>query len=450
MGVWNQIELLLFPGFNSLCSLKNGGKNMENEIVLGKEDIPKQYYNVLADLPEPLPPPKGNLELLPKIFAKGLLEQEMSGERYVQIPEEVREIYSRIGRPTPLCRAKKLEEALGTPAKIYYKREDVSFTGSHKPNTAIAQAYYIAKEGFENVTTETGAGQWGSALGMASMFFGLNCKVFMVKCSFEQKPYRKHIMNMYGAEVHSSPSKETKAGRDVIERDPDCSGSLAIAISEAIELALQDEKTVYSLGSVLNHVLLHQTVIGQETKKQFEMLDTKPNVLIGCVGGGSNFAGFTYPYMPDIIKGKEEIKAIAVEPKEVPTLTKAPYKYDYGDEAKQTPLLKMNSLGSDFVPDPIYAGGLRYHGDAPSLCHLKELGFIQAEAYAQQECFEAANLFAKTEGIIPAPETAHAIRAAIVHAQKAKAENKESVIAFNLSGHGLLDMDGYAKVLGFK
>ncbi len=421
---------------------------MENEIVLEKEEIPKQYYNILADLPKPLPPPKGDLGILPKIFAKELLKQEMSKERFIKIPKEVREAYSKIGRPSPLYRAKGLEKALGTPAKIFYKREDVSFTGSHKPNTAIAQAYYIAKEGFENVTTETGAGQWGSALSLASMFFGLKCRVFMVKCSYEQKPYRKYIMNMYGADVIASPSSTTEAGKAALKKDPNSSGSLAMAISEAIEVAKSDPKTVYSLGSVLNHVLLHQTVIGQELKKQFAKAGLEPDTLIGCVGGGSNFAGFSYPYMPEIIKGNGP-KAIAVEPTEVPTLTKGEYKYDYGDDAKQTPLLKMHTLGSDFVPDPIYAGGLRYHGDAPSLCLLKDLGFIKAESYSQQDCFDAAKLFTKTEGIIPAPESAHAIKSTICHALQAKKDNEEKVIAFNLSGHGLIDMEGYAKVLGF-
>ncbi len=423
---------------------------MKNEIVLNKDDIPEKFYNILADLPEPLPAPMGDLSILPKIFAKELLGQEMSAERYIKIPEEVRELYSKVGRPTPLYRATRLEKALKTPAKIFYKREDVSFTGSHKLNTAIAQAYYIAKEGFENVATETGAGQWGSALALASLFFGLKCKVFMVRCSYEQKPYRKHVMHMYGADVVSSPSTETKAGRNVLKRDPNCSGSLGIAISEAIEKAVEDEKTAYSLGSVLNHVMLHQTVIGQETKKQFEIAGEQPDFLIGCVGGGSNFAGFSYPFMPEIMKGKSSAKAIAVEPKEVPSLTKAPYKYDYGDEAKQTPLLKMHSLGSDFMPEPIYAGGLRYHGCAPTLSFLKELGYVSAEAYSQRECFEAARLFAETEGIIPAPESSHAIKSAIVHALEAKKQNKKSVIAFNLSGHGLIDMEGYAKVLGFK
>lgn len=417
---------------------------MKNEITLKKEEIPKNYYNILPDLPKALPKPKGDVSILPKIFAESLLKQENSKKRFIKIPKEVRQIYSKIGRPTPLYRADRLEEALNTKARIYFKREDTTFTGSHKLNTALAQAYFIAKDGYKKVTTETGAGQWGSALSLACMFFDLKCKVYMVKCSYEQKPYRKYVMKMYNASVTPSPSKETKIGQEFLKKKPKTSGTLGMAIAEAIEKAKNDDQTVYSLGSVLNHVLLHQTVIGQEVKKQLKIVNETPDVLIGCVGGGSNFAGFTYPFMKDIIEGKSNAKVVAVEPKEVPTLTKAPYRYDYGDEGKQTPLLKMNSLGHDFAPDPIYAGGLRYHGDAPSLCLLNEEGLIDAESYDQKECFKAAKLFTKTEGIIPAPESSHAIKSAIKHAKDAK---KEKTIVFNLSGHGLLDLEGYSKVL---
>ncbi|MDO8625591.1 MAG: TrpB-like pyridoxal phosphate-dependent enzyme [Candidatus Diapherotrites archaeon] len=422
----------------------------KDEIVLPKEDIPKQFYNIAADLPVPLPPPMGDLSILGKIFPKEILRQEMSTERFIPIPEQVRELYSKIGRPTPLYRARRLEKALNTPAHIYFKREDTTFSGSHKLNTALAQAYYIAQEGFEHVTTETGAGQWGSALALASMFFGLECKVYMVRCSFDQKPYRKHIMAMYGAQVVSSPSTGTAAGRAILEKDPDCTGSLGIAISEAIEEAAQDPTTVYSLGSVLNHVLLHQTVLGQETQKQFEIAGEDPDFLIGCVGGGSNFSGFTFPFLRDVFAKRSDTRMIGVEPVEVPSMTKGEYRYDYGDTAKQTPLMKMHTLGCEYIPDPIYAGGLRYHGVAPLVSLLKERGFIEAEAYSQAECFEAARLFAKTEGIISAPESAHAIRSTIVHAMEAKKTGEKKVIAFNLSGHGLLDMDGYAKVLGLR
>ncbi|MFP4115578.1 MAG: TrpB-like pyridoxal phosphate-dependent enzyme [Candidatus Aenigmatarchaeota archaeon] len=416
-----------------------------DKVVLSTEKIPGKFYNILPDLPKPLPKPKENLEVLGKIFPESLLEQEESRERFIEIPHKVREIYSKVGRPTPLHRARNLEKELDTPASIYYKREDVSFTGSHKTNTAIAQAYYIARDGYNKMTTETGAGQWGSALSLASTYFDLKCKVYMVRCSYEQKPYRKEIMNMYGADVIPSPSDETEAGRRAREKNPDSPGSLGMAISEAIEEAKEDSKTVYSLGSVLNHVLLHQTVIGQEVKKQFEVLGDKPDLLIGCVGGGSNFAGFSYPFMPEVIRG-DGIKAIGVEPEEVPTMTEGEYRYDYGDDSGFTPKLKMYTLGHEFVPDPIYAGGLRYHAIAPSLSLLRDTGHVEPESYGEEECFEAARLFTKTEGIVPAPETAHAVKSAIEHAKRARRENEEKVIAFNFSGHGLLDVDAYGKV----
>jgi len=422
----------------------------KDEVVLGKEDIPRFYYNIVPDLPAPLPPPKGDLSIMPKIFPKAILEQEMSMERFIPIPEELRVLYSRMGRPTPLYRARRLEKFLGTPARIYFKREDLSPSGSHKINTALAQAYYISREGYKEVTTETGAGQWGTALSLAGLYFGLHVKVFMVRCSYDQKPYRKYIIRMNKGEVVSSPSKETAVGRAVLARDPSCPGSLGIAISEAIEVAAGDKGTVYALGSVLNHVLLHQTIIGQEAKRQFELIGETPDILIGCVGGGSNFAGFTYPFLGDMLRGKGKVEAIGVEPKEVPTLTKAPYIYDYCDEAEKTPLLKMHSLGHNFMPQAIYSGGLRYHGVAPSISLLKEHGFIKSEAYSQDECFEAARIFSENEGIIPAPETSHAIRSVIVHALDAKKKGEERVIAFNFSGHGLLDMEAYANVLGLK
>ncbi len=352
-----------------------------------------------------------------------------------------------MGRPSPLYRAKRLEKALKTPAKIYYKREDVSPTGSHKLNTAIAQAYYIAKEGFENVTTETGAGQWGSALALATNFFGLNCKVFMVRCSYERSPHRKYVMNLYNANVVASPSSETEVGRELQKDEKYHAGSLGIAISEAIEVATQDENTVYSLGSVLNHVLTHQSIIGQEAIKQFELIEEYPDTVIGCVGGGSNFAGLAYPFLEKNFSKKKETEFIGVEPSEVPTLTKGDFKYDYGDISGLTPSFEMYTLGHKFIPEAIYAGGLRYHGAAPSLSFLAHEGFIKAESYSQEDCFNAAKLFAETEGLIVAPETSHAVKSAIEHALIAKKNNEEKTILFNLSGHGLLDLQGYANVL---
>lgn len=421
-----------------------------NEVVLGKEEIPKYFYNILPDLPIELPPPRGEgVKILGKIFPKALLEQEMSTERYIRIPDEVRELYSKNGRPTPLYRATGLEKALNTPAKIFYKREDVNLSGSHKLNTAIAQAYYIKKEGFKKVVTETGAGQWGTALSIASALFGLECKVYMVRCSYDQKPYRKYIMKMYGADIKASPSADTETGRSVLKDAPNSSGSLGIAISEAIEEAVISEDTVYSLGSVLNHVLLHQTVIGEEVKKQLSILGEESNYLIGCVGGGSNFSGFCFPFMKDVINGELNSQVIAVEPVEVPSLTGGDYRYDYGDFAEQTPELMMYTLGCKSIPNPIYAGGLRYHGAAPILSLLKKTGHVKSETYGQDECFKAAELFTRTEGIIPAPETSHAITSAIHHALDAKKTGKEETIVFNFSGHGLLDMEGYADVLKY-
>ncbi|MFA6269218.1 MAG: TrpB-like pyridoxal phosphate-dependent enzyme [archaeon] len=410
--------------------------------MLEKDEIPTHFYNVLADLPFRLPPPQGDLSVLGKIFPKEILKQEMSTERYIEIPEEVRELYALTGRPTPLQRAEKLEKALGTSCKIYFKREDTNVSGSHKSNTAFAQAYYAKKEGFKSITTETGAGQWGSALALACMHFGLNLKIFMVKCSYEQKPNRKTIMHFYNAEVTPSPSNETKIGREMQKKFPDTSGSLGMAIAEAVELAKERDDTVYSLGSVLNHVLMHQTVIGLETKKQLEKVGEKADIVIGCVGGGSNFGGIALPFIPDKLKG-QDIEIIGVEPAEVPSMTKGEYRYDYGDTGKQTPLMKMHTLGNEFVPQAIYAGGLRYHGVAPLISALLDHKLIRAEAYTQEECFAAAKLFAETESIIPAPESSHAIKAAIEAAKR----NKNKTIVFNLSGHGLLDLANYAKAL---
>lgn len=419
--------------------------------ILDKEYLPKKWYNVIPDLPEKIPPPLNPAtkepikphELEP-VFPKALIKQEMSEERWVKIPEEVLDIY-RIYRPTPLIRAERLEKALKTPAKIFYKYEGVSPPGSHKPNTAIAQAYYNMKEGIEMLTTETGAGQWGSALAFATNLFDLKCRVYMVKASYEQKPYRRILMETWKAEVIPSPSKLTESGRKILEKDPDCPGSLGIAISEAVETAVKSENTKYSLGSVLNHVLLHQTIIGLEVKKQLELLDLKPDYLIGCVGGGSNYAGFCYPFVKDAVK--ENIEMIAVEPRACPSLTNGEYRYDFGDTAGLTPLLMMYTLGHDFIPPPIHAGGLRYHGMAPSLCVLVKNGIIKPVALGQLEVFDAGVFFARVEGLIPAPESAHAVKVAIDKALEAKKTGEEKVIVFNLSGHGYFDLKAYEEYL---
>ncbi len=417
------------------------------KVLLDENEMPKSWYNVVPDLPEELPPPLHPVtkepikpEDMEPIFPKALIEQEMSKERWIRIPKEVRDIYA-IWRPTPLIRAERLEKVLKTPARIYFKYEGVSPPGSHKPNTAVAQAYYNAKEGVERLTTETGAGQWGSALCFATKLFDLRCTVYMVKVSYNQKPYRRVLMETWGGEVVPSPSDRTEVGRRILEKDPDNPGSLGIAISEAIEDAVKNENTKYSLGSVLNHVLLHQTVIGLEAKKQLESIGEKPDVIVGCVGGGSNFAGLCYPFIGDA--RKEGIRIIAVEPKACPTLTEGLYKYDYGDTAGLTPLLKMYTLGHDFIPPPIHAGGLRYHGDAPTLCLLVKHGIIEARAVKQIPTFEAGVTFARAEGIVPAPETNHAIRVVIDEALKAREEGEEKVILFNFSGHGLLDLKAY-------
>jgi tryptophan synthase beta chain len=417
---------------------------------LSEKEMPRQWYNLAADLPTPLQPPLGpdgnpiSPDMLAPVFPMNLIELEVSQERWIDIPEEILEILYR-WRPTPLHRAYALEKALGTPARIYYKNEGVSPPGSHKPNTAVAQAWYNKQFGIKRITTETGAGQWGSALAFACALMGLECKVYMVRISFDQKPYRKLMMQTWGANCVASPSNETQAGRDILKEYPDTPGSLGIAISEAIEAAVTDEsgKSRYSLGSVLNHVLLHQTIIGLEAKKQLKMMgEKKVNVVIGCAGGGSNFAGLAFPFAADKINGAD-IDIIPVEPTSCPTMTRAPFTYDFGDVASTTPLLPMHTLGHTFVPPPIHAGGLRYHGMAPLVSQAIVEGLMEPRAYHQLECYEAAILFAKTEGLISAPETSHAIRAAIDEANKAKEEGKEKVILFNWSGHGLMDLTGY-------
>lgn len=426
---------------------------METRILLSAKELPQAWYNIQADLPWEVPPPIDPAtkqpvkpEKLLVIFPKALIEQEMTKQRWIDIPDDVLEVY-RLWRPTPLHRAYKLEKYLNTPARIYYKNESVSPPGSHKPNTAVAQAYFNKAEGVERLCTETGAGQWGSALAFACNMFDLKCTVYMVKISYEQKPYRKTLMQAWKADVYPSPTDRTESGRKILAQDPDSYGSLGIAISEAVEDAAKDEKAKYSLGSVLNHVLLHQTIVGLETKKQLEIAGEKPDILIGCVGGGSNFAGFIFPFVPQKLKG-EDIEFIAVEPTACPTFTKGKYLYDYGDTVGLTPLLKMFTLGHNFVPAPIHAGGLRYHGDAPLLSLLAYHKVISAVAYHQNPVFEAALIFAQTEGIIPAPETAHAIKCAIDEAIKAREEGKEKCIVFNFSGHGYFDLSAYEKYLG--
>ena len=417
---------------------------------LTPDEMPKRWYNILPDLPEPLAPPLNPATKKPispsdleRLFPKALIAQEMASDNYISIPDEVLQGYMMVTRPSPLQRAVGLEKALKTPAKIYFKREDLSPTGSHKTNTSLAQAYYNMKEGVENLTTETGAGQWGAALSLACSHFGLGCKVFMVRASYDQKPYRREMMRVYGAEVNPSPSNLTEFGKKMLAKDPKHPGSLGIAISEAMEMALRDGKTKYSLGSVLNHVMLHQTIIGEETLLQFQKLDEKPDYMIGCVGGGSNFAGFTFPAIGQKLKKKLDTEFIAVEPTSVPSLTDGKYEYDFGDTAGMTPLLMMYTLGHDFVPSPIHAGGLRYHGAAPTVSLLVNKKVVRPVAYQQKEVFTAAMMFARAEGIIPAPETSHAIKAAVDLALEAKRKNEKKIIALNFSGHGLLDLGGY-------
>ena len=422
----------------------------DTRILLSQDEIPTSYYNIQSDLSEPLPPPLDpgtkqpvNPQMLERIFAKELIRQEVSSERNIKIPEEVRDAFAQIGRPTPLVRAKRLERFLKTPARIFYKAEFLSPTGSHKPNTALAQAFYNSQQGTRRLVTESGAGQWGSALALASATFGLKCKVYMVRVSYEQKPGRKTMMETYGAEVTPSPSSETKFGKSLHDLDKNHPGTLGIAISEALEDAVTHDDSRYCLGSVLNHVLLHQSVIGLEARRQFESIDVEPDIIVGCIGGGSNFAGFAYPFLGEKLRGRLGARFVAVEPKAVPSTTRGTYTYDFGDTAEMTPLLKMYTVGHKYVSPPIHSGGLRYHGKAPSLCYLIDKGYVQSTAYHQNEVFQAARTFAQTEGIIPAPETAHAIKYVIEEAIRCKERNESKVIAFNNCGHGLLDLRAY-------
>lgn len=422
------------------------------KVILPDSEIPRQWYNILPDLPTPLRPPLHPAtgqpvkpEDLAAVFPMNLIEQEVSAERWIDIPEEILEKYL-IWRPTPLCRARNFEKLLNAPVRIYYKHEGLSPAGSHKPNTAIAQAYYNKVFGIKRLSTETGAGQWGSALSMACMMFGLECRVFMVRVSYDQKPYRRIMMETWGAQCIPSPSELTMAGRKILAEDPDSPGSLGIAISEAIEDALTHENARYSLGSVLNHVLLHQTIIGLEAQKQLKAIGEYPDVVLGCAGGGSNFAGIALPFVRDKIEGKN-VRIVGAEPTSCPTMTRGPFAYDYGDLAKMTPLLPMHTLGHDFVPPPIHAGGLRYHGMAPIISHLIEEGLIEARSFNQIDTFDAGVKWARAEGFIPAPETNHVIAAVVDEAQKAKEEGKEKVILFNWSGHGLVDLAAYEAYL---
>jgi tryptophan synthase beta chain len=446
----------LHIGEDIIMSTQGGDPN-RTKYLLDEAEIPAQWYNIQADLHQPLPPvihpgtgqPIGPADLAP-LFPMELIKQEVSQERWVDVPDGVRDVL-RLWRPTPLFRARRLERVLDTPARIYYKYEGQSPAGSHKPNTSVAQAYYNKMEGVKRLATETGAGQWGSALSMACTFFGLECKVYMVKISYEQKPYRRVMMETWGAQVVPSPSPDTQAGRSVLAEDPDSPGSLGIAISEAVEDAATREDTRYALGSVLNHVLMHQTVIGLEAKKQLTLADDEADVVIGCAGGGSNFAGLSFPFAADKLNNiKPSLRLIAVEPTACPSLTKGKYVYDFGDTVGLTPLVKMHTLGHGFVPAPLHAGGLRYHGMAPLVCALYDAGVIEAVAVPQLATFQAALQFARSEGIIPAPESAHAVRAAMDEALRCKAEGTPRTILFNLSGHGHFDLSAYENYLAGK
>ncbi len=425
----------------------------QTKYLLDESDLPTHWYNIVADLPEPPPPvlhpgthePVGPEDLAP-LFPGGLIAQEVATERDIEIPEPVREVY-RLWRPSPLYRAHRLEKALGTPAHIYYKYEGVSPAGSHKPNTSVPQAYYNAIEGVRRLTTETGAGQWGSALAFACSLFELSCEVWQVRASYEQKPYRRSMIETFGATVHPSPSPLTKAGRAILEADPDSPGSLGIAISEAVEIAAADPETRYALGSVLNHVLLHQTVIGLEARKQMELAGESPDLIVGCTGGGSNFAGLAFPFLGDKLAGRGAPEIRAVEPSSCPSLTRGTYAYDYGDTAGMTPLMKMHPLGHDFVPDPIHAGGLRYHAMSPLLSHIYDLGLIEARAREQRDCFAAGVQFARNEGIVPAPEPTHALAECVDEARRCAETGEEKVILTALCGHGHFDMAAYDRYL---
>ena len=422
---------------------------MTYKIELSSDEVPKQWYNMLADLPVPLPAPKNSegkdqIAALQLAFTKAGLEQEFATDRYITIPKTVRELYMEMGRPSPLVRANKLEEYLNTPAKIYFKREDSSPTGSHKLNSAIPQAYFAKKEGVERLTTETGAGQWGTALSLACNLLDIDCTVYMVKVSFNQKPDRKNIMHIYDSDIFASPSENTKVGRQVLADNPDHPGSLGVAISEAMEEALENEEVKYSLGSVLNHVMLHQTVIGQELKTQLEIAEEEPDIMIACAGGGSNLAGSLFPFIKDKIDGNSDTQFIAVEPSACPTLTEGTYDYDFGDSNGFTPMLKMFTLGHDFVAPSVHAGGLRYHGMSPIVSLLTKEGYIEPRSAHQKDCFNAGITFARNQGIVPAPETTHAIKVTIDEALKCKQTGEEKTIVMNFSGHGMLDLKGYA------
>lgn len=417
--------------------------------LLPEDKLPKAWYNLAADLPVPLPPPlhpgtmkPATADDLAAIFPRAVIEQEMTTERWVEIPEPVREVY-RLWRPAPLVRARRLEKALGTPARIYFKYEGVSPAGSHKPNSAVPQAFYNKQEGVRKLATETGAGQWGSSLAFAGSLYGLEVEIYMVKISYNQKPYRRALMETYGARCIASPSTLTDAGRAILAKTPDTNGSLGIAISEAVEVAASNPDTNYALGSVLNHVCLHQTVIGEEAILQMEMADDHPDVVIACTGGGSNFAGLAFPYIRENLKGGRQTRVVGVEPASCPTLTRGKYAYDFGDTGHLTPLMKMHTLGSTFMPPGSHAGGLRYHGMSALVSHVKELGLMEARSYWQTECFTAAVQFARAEGIVPAPESSHAIKGAIDEALRCKEEGKAETILFNLSGHGHFDMQAY-------
>ena len=419
------------------------------KFILDENEIPKSWYNIVSDLPEPPAPvihpgtgqPVGPDDLAP-LFTMAAIMQEVSAERQIDIPEPVRDIY-RQWRPSPLYRAYRLEAALDTPARIYYKYEGVSPAGSHKPNTAVAQAFYCREEGVKRISTETGAGQWGSSLALAGSFFGLEIEIFMVRVSFDQKPYRRAFMETFGATCHPSPSNLTEVGKKILAENPDSSGSLGIAISEAVEVAAQRDDTKYALGSVLNHVLLHQTVVGQEAIRQMELADDYPDVVVGCTGGGSNFAGLSFPFIGRKLRGEQDVRVVSVEPANCPSLTKGKYAYDFGDTGQMTPLVKMHTLGSSFVPPSSHAGGLRYHGMAPLVSQLVNLDQVEPTAYSQTECFEAGVTFAKAEGILPAPEANHAVKGALVEAMRCKEEGESRAILFNLCGHGYFDMQAY-------
>ena len=429
-------------------------KDEQYVTTLKQDEIPTSWYNIQADLPEPLPPPLDpttmkpiNPAMLERIFAKELVRQEISSDRFVKIPEEILDAYLGLPRPTPLYRARRLEKFLKTPAKIYFKCENFSPTGSHKTNTALAQAYYNKKQGIERLATETGAGQWGTALAMATKLFDLKCRIYMVRASYHQKPGRKIIAQLYGAEMFPSPSDQTNFGRKLLKENPNNPGTLGIAITEAVEDTLAHDDTRYSLGSVLNHVLMHQTIIGLEAKKQFELIDVQPDVVCGCVGGGSNYGGFCFPFMKDKLENKVDTEFVACESRAVPHTTRGVYTYDYGDTGKMTPLIKMLTIGHDYACPPVHAGGLRYHGMSPLISYLIHKGYANSVAYKQTEIFEAAETLAQTEGMITAPETAHSLKFVIDEALRCKKTGENRVIAMNYSGHGLLDLSAYEEYL---